>query len=97
MRCFKRFLKSLSGSLRYDTVMNNDEHKNNPMHGVKLAQILEELEAHYGWSELDRLIRINCFNSNPSIKSCLKFLRKTPWARAKVEALYLEMLKNQKE
>ena len=87
----------MSGSLRYDTVMNNDEHKNNPMHGVKLAQILEELEAHYGWSELDRLIRINCFNSNPSIKSCLKFLRKTPWARAKVEALYLEMLENKKE
>ena len=77
--------------------MNNDEHKNNPMHGVKLTQILEELEAHYGWAELDRLIRINCFNTNPSIKSCLKFLRKTPWARAKVEALYLEMLENQKE
>ena len=75
----------------------DNPHKNNPMHGVKLVQILEELEAHYGWDELDKRIRINCFNSNPSIKSCLKFLRKTPWARAKVEALYLEMLKNQKE
>jgi len=93
MRCFKSFLKSLSGSLRYDTVMNNDEHKNNPMHGVKLVQVLEELEAHYGWETLDSLIQINCFNSNPSIKSCLKFLRKTPWARAKVEALYLLMVK----
>ena len=93
MRCFKSFLKSLSGNLRYDTVMNNDEHKNNPMHGVKLVQVLEELEAHYGWETLDSLIQINCFNSNPSIKSCLKFLRKTPWARAKVEALYLLMVK----
>jgi len=77
----------------YANGMNNNEHKNNPMHGVKLVQILEELEGYYGWNELDRLIRINCFNNNPSIKSCLKFLRKTPWARAKVEALYLEMLK----
>ncbi len=77
--------------------MENNEHVNNLMHGVKLVQILEELEAHYGWDVLDKRIRINCFNSNPSIKSCLKFLRKTPWARAKVEALYLEMLKNKKE
>jgi uncharacterized protein (DUF2132 family) len=77
--------------------MNNDTHKNNPMHGVKLQQILEELEAHYGWDTLDRLIRINCFNNNPSVKSCLKFLRKTPWARAKVEALYLTMLEKKKE
>ena len=73
--------------------MNTSEHKNNPMHGIKLVQILEELEQYYGWETLDELIRINCFHSNPSIKSCLKFLRKTPWARAKVEALYLEMIK----
>jgi len=72
--------------------MNSNEHKNNPMHGIKLQQILEELEAHYGWDELDKLIRINCFNNNPSIKSSLKFLRKTPWARTKVEKLYLEMI-----
>jgi len=72
--------------------MDNNEHKNNPMHGIKLQQILEELEAYYGWDTLDTLIRINCFNNNPSIKSCLKFLRKTPWARAKVENLYLEMV-----
>lgn len=76
--------------------MENNAHKNNPMHGVKLVQILEELEAHYGWDELDRLIRINCFNNNPNIKSCLKFLRKTPWARAKVEALYLKMVEKKK-
>ena len=77
--------------------MQNNEHKNNPMHGIKLQQILEELEAHYGWDTLDTLMRMNCFNNNPSIKSCLKFLRKTPWARAKVEALYLKMIKENKE
>jgi len=72
--------------------MTNDEHKNNPMHGIKLQQILEELEKRYGWELLAQLININCFEYDPSIKSCLKFLRKTPWARAKVEALYLQML-----
>jgi len=75
--------------------MENNEHKNNPMHGIKLQQVLEELEAHYGWETLDTLIRINCFNNNPSVKSCLKFLRKTPWARAKVEKLYLMMLQKE--
>jgi uncharacterized protein (DUF2132 family) len=72
--------------------MNNDEHKNNPMHGIKLQQILEELEKRYSWELLGQLININCFQFDPSIKSCLKFLRKTPWARAKVEALYLKMI-----
>jgi uncharacterized protein (DUF2132 family) len=72
--------------------MNNNEHENNPMHGVKLVQILEELEAYYGWENLGALVNINCFNLDPSIKSCLKFLRKTPWARAKVEELYLLMI-----
>ena len=72
--------------------MTNDEHKNNPMHGIKLQQILEELEERYGWELLAQLININCFQYDPSIKSCLKFLRKTPWARTKVEELYLQML-----
>ena len=77
----------------YNTGMNeNNEHKNNPMHGVKLQQILEELQERYGWELLAQLININCFEYDPSIKSCLKFLRKTPWARTKVEALYLQML-----
>lgn len=69
----------------------NDPQPNNPLHGIKLEQILIDLEAHYGWEELDRRIKINCFNNNPSVKSCLKFLRKTPWARDKVESLYLKM------
>lgn len=77
--------------------MTNDEHKNNPLHGVKLQQILEELQEHYGWELLGQLVNIRCFNYDPSIKSCLKFLRKTPWARDKVEALYLLMLKKKEK
>ena len=75
----------------------SNEHKNNPLHGVKLLQILEELEAHYGWDTLGTFVNINCFNFDPSVKSCLKFLRKTPWARDKVEDLYLIMLRKKKE
>jgi uncharacterized protein (DUF2132 family) len=60
------------------------------LHGIKLAQILEYLVGHYGWPELDRRIRINCFAVDPSIKSSLTFLRRTPWARAKVEELYIQ-------
>ena len=65
---------------------------NDPLHGVTLKVLLEQLVAYYGWEELDKRIRINCFSVNPSINSSLKFLRKTPWARAKVEELYLEYL-----
>ena len=64
--------------------------KNNPLHGVKLNDILISLESRYGWEELGNRINIRCFQNDPSIKSSLKFLRKTPWARKKVEALYLE-------
>lgn len=60
------------------------------LHGITLAQILEYLVAAYGWPGLDERIRINCFSIDPSIKSSLTFLRRTPWARAKVEALYIE-------
>lgn len=63
---------------------------NNPLHGIKLEQIINELVEKFGWEELDRRIKINCFHSNPSVKSCLKFLRKTQWARDKVERLYLK-------
>ncbi|MDB4837514.1 VF530 family protein [Marinomonas sp.] len=68
----------------------NETQKNNPLHGIKLEQILTELVDHFGWQELSMLININCFKSDPSIKSSLKFLRTTPWARDKVEALFLE-------
>lgn len=60
------------------------------LHGVTLAQILAYLVASYGWDELDKRIRINCFAQNPSVKSSLSFLRRTPWARAKVEELYIQ-------
>lgn len=63
---------------------------NNPLHGVKLEKIVTDLAEHYGWEELAIRININCFKSDPSVKSSLKFLRKTPWAREKVEALFLE-------
>ena len=65
---------------------------NNPLHGVKLADILAYLEKVYGFEELGNKIKIRCFTHNPSIKSSLTFLRKTPWARAKVEALYLKSI-----
>lgn len=67
-----------------------DNNPNNPLHGIKLINILETLVEKYGWKELDKRIKINCFHSNPTINSSLKFLRKTPWARTKVEKLYLE-------
>jgi len=63
--------------------------QNNPLHGRTLKMIVEQLVETYGWEELAVRIRINCFYENPSISSSLKFLRKTPWARAKVEELYL--------
>ena len=68
------------------------EQPNNPLHGVKLADMLERLVDHYGWEKLGSKIRINCFTKDPSIKSSLKFLRTTPWAREKVEQLYLKMI-----
>ena len=65
---------------------------NNPLHGVTLEVILIHLVDRYGWEDLGRIINIKCFTHEPSIKSSLKFLRKTPWARDKVEALYLRSL-----
>lgn len=67
----------------------HEPQPNNPLHGIKLATIVEELENRYGWDGLAERIDINCFKSDPSIKSSLKFLRRTPWARAKVEDLYI--------
>ena len=68
------------------------EHKD-PLHGKTLEFILTMLVEHYGWERLGSIIRINCFNNNPGIKSSLGFLRKTPWARKKVEDLYIRMIK----
>ena len=64
-----------------------------PLHGVTLKEIVEALVDQFGWEELSRRIPINCFISQPSVKSSLTFLRKTPWARTKVESLYIESLR----
>ncbi len=64
---------------------------NNPLHGITLEKVVTSLVEYYGWEELGERISIRCFNDNPSVKSSLKFLRKTPWARAKVEALFISI------
>ena len=70
----------------------SDPQPKNPLHGVTLEMILTDLVEHYGWEELGQTINIKCFIHEPSIKSSLKFLRKTPWAREKVEGFYLRHL-----
>jgi uncharacterized protein (DUF2132 family) len=70
---------------------------NNPLHGITLERLLNELVAVYGWEELGRKIAIRCFTQDPSIASSLKFLRRTPWAREKVEALYLHQQRNNQQ
>lgn len=68
----------------------SSEQPNNPLHGLTLAQVVTRLEEYYGWDEMAQRIDINCFKCDPSIESSLKFLRKTQWARNKVEDLYIE-------
>ncbi|WP_432823696.1 VF530 family DNA-binding protein [Trichloromonas sp.] len=75
----------------------SQQQNNDPLHGVTLEQIVNSLVASYGWDELGQCIDINCFISNPSVKSSLKFLRRTPWARKKVEDLYLDMRRDERE
>ncbi len=65
---------------------------NNPLHGITLEQVVSNLVEHYGWIELGRQINIRCFTHDPSLKSSLTFLRRTPWAREKVETLYLKLI-----
>ena len=66
-----------------------------PLHGITLEALLTALVARYGWAELARRVNINCFKSDPSVKSSLKFLRRTPWARTEVEAVYIELVEAQ--
>ncbi|WP_444921288.1 VF530 family DNA-binding protein [Microbulbifer sp. CnH-101-G] len=70
------------------------EQPNNPLHGITLEKVVTRLQVHYGWDGLADRININCFKSDPSIKSSLKFLRKTQWARDKVESLYISTFEN---
>lgn len=72
--------------------MDNREHPNDPLHGMTLEKILNALVDHYGWEELGARVRVRCFRHDPSIKSSLVFLRRTPWARAEVETLYCSMI-----
>ncbi len=74
----------------------DETQANNPLHGITLEQMVKRLVGHLGWKDLGERIAIRCFTSDPSIKSSLKFLRKTPWARKKVEALYLAAIVKQK-
>ena len=72
------------------------EQPGNPLHGLTLEAIVRELEAYFGWEELGERIPVRCFTHEPSVNSSLKFLRKTPWAREKVEGLYLFMLREKR-
>lgn len=71
----------------------SNQQPNNPLHGITLEQIVTRLEEYYGWDQLALHVNINCFKSDPSVKSSLKFLRKTPWARAEVENLFIRTFK----
>jgi len=75
----------------------SDQQTKNPLHGITLEQILNILVADYGWEKLGKYIHIRCFTNTPSVQSSLKFLRRTPWAREKVETLYLASLKRAKK
>jgi len=78
------------------TASGDPPQPKNPLHGVTLERIVTELVEHFGWPALGQEVRIRCFTTDPSIGSSLAFLRKTPWARAKVESLYLFMLRERK-
>jgi uncharacterized protein (DUF2132 family) len=73
--------------------MSPESDPSNPMHGVTLERILNELVAHYGWNAMGQKIEIRCFTTDPSVASSLKFLRRTPWARQKVEGMYRDLLR----
>ncbi|RLC56949.1 MAG: transporter [Candidatus Cloacimonadota bacterium] len=73
----------------------SEQNSNNLLHGITLEKIVNSLVEYYGWDELGKRIKIKCFNIDPSVKSSLKFLRRTPWARKKVEDLYINMKKRE--
>ncbi|MFA6817203.1 MAG: VF530 family protein [Lentisphaeria bacterium] len=75
----------------------NKQQPNNPLHGITLEMMVISLSDYYGWEELGQRINIRCFQSDPSVKSSLNFLRRTPWARKKVEDLYMDIIRNEEE
>jgi uncharacterized protein (DUF2132 family) len=94
LRFFRKFSTIHATFRRFEWSFNVNAPANsdNPLHGVTLAMMLEQLVERYGWEEMSRQIPVRCFLFEPSIKSSLTFLRKTPWARAKVETLYLGLV-----
>jgi uncharacterized protein (DUF2132 family) len=74
--------------------MSDQQQQKDPLHGVTLEMMLSRLVEHFGWEKMGQIIDIRCFNNDPSIKSSLQFLRKTPWARTKVEEMYLKYKRN---
>lgn len=82
--------------LHHNCAMTNSEQPRNPLHGLTLERIVTDLANHYGWAGLSDRIPVRCFAVDPSVASSLRFLRKTPWAREKVEGLYLFMLREQR-
>ena len=82
--------------LNDNSAMTSPEQPRNPLHGITLERMVTELVDYFGWAELGDRIPVRCFNLDPSVTSSLRFLRKTPWAREKVEGLYLFMLREQK-
>ena len=78
-------------------IMDSPAQPRNPLHGITLARMVEDLADYYGWEELGRRIPVRCFTHDPSVSSSLKFLRKTPWAREKVEGLYLYTLRQTRQ
>lgn len=87
------FFRNKEPELKSAMDQDSLQQPNNPLHGVKLVDIIERLVEEYGWEELGMRINIRCFTHDPSIKSSLTFLRKTPWAREKVEQLYLKVIR----
>ena len=95
-----KIIPLIPGKKRYKqetTYFMSEQQARDPLHGVTLEQIVKYLVGCYGWEKLGTWINIRCFNSNPTVNSSLKFLRKTPWARAKVENLYIATKKNKLE
>lgn len=72
----------------------SEQISKDPLHGITLEMQVNALVSRYGWSKLGNMVKINCFNKDPSVKSSLKFLRRTPWARAEVEALYIDLIED---
>jgi uncharacterized protein (DUF2132 family) len=87
------YLQGLIKKLNSESNLMEQTQPNNPLHGITLEAILQHLVAEYGWEVMGARINIRCFNHDPSIKSSLAFLRKTPWARTKVEQMYLRSLR----